>query len=92
MWTFPRTVRTEISFADLDILVVCHVFIVDGAALLKLFVAPLLLMGLEPGDIGGVTSLLSLVVTGHHLRVVSVLLEHDFLVTNLPVVLYPVLN
>ena len=88
--TFPRTVRAEISFADLDVLMFRHVLVVDGAALRELFVAPLFLMGLEPSDIGGVTSLLSLVVAGHHLRVVGVLLEHDFLVTSLPVPLDPV--
>ena len=80
------------GFAYLDVLIMRHILVVDGAALLEFFVASLLLMGLEPSDVGGVASLLSLVIAGHHLRVVGVLLEHDFLVTNLPVAFDPVLN
>ena len=85
LWSLLRAVGAEVSLADLNVLVICHVLVVDCATLLKLFVTTLLLMRQELGDIGRVTHLLRLVDTGGHLSVVRVFLEHHFLITNLAV-------
>ena len=72
-------VGAEVSLAHLHLLVDGNVLIGDGAGLLKLLIAFLLLMGLELGDKGVMAPLLGLVDAGHGLGVLRVLYGHQLL-------------
>ena len=71
-----RAVGADGGLANLNLVILCHVLVVDGASLLELLVTFLLLVGLKVRDVGGVASLLGLVDAGHHLRVVGVGCHH----------------
>ena len=77
-----RAVRTDGGLADLDLVILSHVLVVDGASLLKFLVTFLLLVWLKVCHLGGVASLLALVDTGHHFREVCVSCQHQLLHTG----------
>ena len=75
-------VRTDGGLANLDLVILSHVLVVDGAPLLKFLITFLLLVRLKVCDVGGVASLLGLVDAGHHLREVGVGCHHQLLHTG----------